>query len=522
MITDFPIVTVLLLFPLAGGAGLVFLRQPAKVRTYALAVALTEFCLAIPLLGFQLDNADFQFVQRVSWVRGWGLEYFVGLDGISVLMVGLTVIILPLCVLCSWRSVTDRIREFHFTILLLASICIGVFSALDLVLFFLFWEALLVPVYLIISVWGGPERHYAALKFILYTLAGSALLLVAVVAFRTVGGAFAIPELMKQHFARDFQMWTFLILALAFAVKVPLFPFHTWLPAAYSEAPIAGSVLLSCILAKMGAYGFLRFCLPLTPDASQFFAPMMIALSIASILYGGFMALGQSNIKKIIAYSSLAHMGFVTLGIFLFNMRGAQGAVLQMVSHGITTAGLFILAGILFERSRDPDLSGNLGLGKYLPAFMGFWGFMAFAGFAFPGASNFVGEFLVLLGAFERNLWIGGFAVPGALLAAAYLLRPTQKMTWGTPSRAENWKDLNVREWVGLLPLAFLVLYIGLAPTLFFKVMTPSLNHLLSPFPNRQPTTAFFIGNAPEGSGRELIPPRRNTGPAQDMPEREK
>jgi len=487
------VLTILIFFPTIASAGLFFIKQDRRVRVYALGVSLIELCLAIPLLRFRLNAPDFQFVERVPWVRGWGLEYFVGLDGISVLMVGLTLVIFPICILCSWTSVKHRVTEFHFCVLLLASICLGVFSALDLGLFFLFWEALLIPVYLIIAVWGGPERHEAALKFILYTLAGSALLLVAVVAFRSAGGTFAIPDLIKLDFAQDFQLWTFLIMALAFAVKVPIFPFHTWLPPAYAEAPIAGSVLLSCVLAKMGAYGFLRFCLPLTPDASQFFAPMMIVLSIASILYGGIVALGQTQLKKIIAYSSLAHMGFVTLGIFLFNVRGAQGAILQMVSHGITTGGLFILAGFLFERSRDPALGGNLGLGKFLPAFMGFWGFMAFAGFAFPGTSNFVGEFLVLLGAFERSIWVGALAVPGALLAAGYMLRPTQKMTWGTPSKADTWSDLNGREWTCLLPLAFLVLYIGLAPTIFFKVMNPTVNHLLSSFPSRQPAHVFFM-----------------------------
>ena len=411
-----------------------------------------------------------------------GITYHVGLDGISVLMVGLTLIIFPLCILCSWSYISRRIKEFHFCLLFLSSACVGVFSALDLVLFYLFWEAILIPMYLLIAVWGGPHRQYAALKFILYTLAGSALLLVALIAFRIEGGTFSIPELMTRSFPYDFQCWTFLAMALAFAVKVPMFPFHTWLPAAHVEAPAAGSIILASVLLKMGTYGFLRFCLPLTPAASETFAPLIIAISIASILYGGAVALGQTDIKKIIAYSSIGHMGFVTLGIFVLNLHGSQGALFQMVNHGITTGALFMMVGAIYERSHSREVADNQGLGKYLPAFMGFWGLMAFSSFAFPGTNNFVGEFLVLTAAFERNLWVGALTVPGALLAAAYMLRLTQRMAWGEPASPKGWQDLRIREWVSLLPLAFLVLYIGLAPTLFFKVMNPTLGHLMSGF----------------------------------------
>lgn len=479
---DLPVLTILIFFPAAACMGLFFMRSARVVRIFTFAVFALELIFALPLLRFRLNTPEFQFVERLTWVKGWGLEYYVGIDGIGVLMVGLTLIIFPLCVLCSWSSITTRVKEFHFCLLLLCSACVGLFSALDLLLFYLFWEATLIPVYLIIAVWGGSDRQYASLKFIIYTIAGSALLLVGIIAFRIEGGTFSIPELMGRDFPFGFQIWTFLVMALAFAVKVPMFPFHTWLPDAYAEAPTAGSVVLAAVLAKMGAYGFLRLSLPLAPLASQYLAPMMIALSITSVLYGGLMALGQSNIKKIIAYSSVAHMGFVTLGIFLFSVRGFQGALFQMVSHGITTGALFMLAGALYERSRSYEVRHNSGLGKYLPVFMGFWGFMAFAGFAFPGTNNFVGEFLVLVGAFERNIWVGAMVVPGAVLAAAYMLRPTQKMAWGEPSNAKEWKDLNVREWAYLLPLAFFVLYVGLAPTLFFKVMNPSLNNLLVEF----------------------------------------
>ncbi|MDZ7699665.1 MAG: NADH-quinone oxidoreductase subunit M [Deltaproteobacteria bacterium] len=467
----YPVLTLLILFPLLAGMGLLFVRRDRTVRIYTFGVFVLEVILAFPLLGFDAGHTGFQFVNRLSWVPAWGLEYHVGVDGISLLMVALTLILFPLCVLCSWTAIEKRVRSFHLALILLCAACVGVFSALDFLLFYLFYEAVLIPMYLIIAIWGGSERDTASLRFILYTLAGSVLLLVAVIAFGVGCGTFSIPELMSQKFSVSFQRWTFLVMALAFAVKIPMFPFHSWLPAAYSQAPIAGSVLLSCVLAKMGAYGFLRFALPLTPEASITFAPLMIALSIASILYGGLMALGERHIKKLIAYSSMAHMGFVTLGIFLLNFQGAQGAVLQMVNHGVTSGILFMLAGALYARTHSYEVTDNQGLGKILPAFMGFWGLAAFSGFAFPGTNNFVGEFLIFTGAFKKSLLIGFLMVPGALLAATYFLRVTQHMAWGNPRRAEALTDLTLREWGYLLPLAFLIIYLGLAPGMCLSIL---------------------------------------------------
>jgi NADH-quinone oxidoreductase subunit M len=354
--------------------------------------------------------------------------------------------------------------------------------------------------YLLIAVWGGPERRYASIKFILYTLAGSTVLLVALIAFRIVGDTFSIPDLMTKSFSFRFQFWAFLAMALAFAIKVPMFPFHTWLPAAHVEAPTAGSVLLASILLKMGTYGFLRFCLPLTPLASEYFAPMMIAVSLASILYGGAVALGQDDMKKIIAYSSVGHMGFVTLGIFLFNQRGVEGALFQMLNHGITTGALFMLVGTIYERSHSRMISKNLGLGKYMPAYMGCFGLFAFSSLGFPGTNSFVGELLVLIGAFQSNPWIGAAVVPGVLLAATYMLRLSQKLAWGEPSSfRKSWKDLCFREWAYLVPPALFVIYIGLAPGVFFKTMDASVQHLLSSFKAR---TAIASSPAP----RALMP----------------
>ena len=477
----FPVVTALIVLPLVAAVALLFMRREWPVRMVTLAVGILECLLALPLLGYAPDGPAFQFVEQAPWLPALGMTYHLGVDGLSLYMILLTALMLPLCVLGSWTYIAKRVTEFHFCLLLMTSACIGVFAALDFVLFYVFWEAMLVPMYLLIAVWGGPRRRYASIKFFLYTLAGSTLLLAAIVAFRQVGGTFSIPELMEKSYAFKFQFWAFLAMALAFAIKVPMFPFHTWLPAAHVEAPAAGSVLLAAILLKMGTYGFLRFCLPLTPAATETFAPFMIALSIAGILYGGCIALGQTDIKKLIAYSSVGHMGFVTLGIFLLSTKGVSGAILQMLNHGITTGGLFMMIGLLYERSHSREIGDNQGLGKFMPIFMFLFGLFSFSSLAFPGTNSFVGEVLVLIGAFQGNTWIGFAAVPGAMLAAAYMLRLLQRVTWGEPSAYKaSWKDLGVREWATLAPLAALVFYIGLAPALAITTIEPSIDRTLA------------------------------------------
>ncbi|MDR3038448.1 MAG: NADH-quinone oxidoreductase subunit M [Candidatus Adiutrix sp.] len=490
----FPVLTALTFWPVAAAILLAFVKGDEQVRRATLAAALVEVALAWPLLGFQ-RIAGFQFVERVPWVEAWGLQYFMGVDGISLMMVWLSILTLPVCVLCSWTYIGRRIKEFHVCLLLMTTACVGVFSALDLVLFYVFWEALLIPMYLMIAVWGGDDRRYASLKFFLYTLAGSTLLLVAVAALRIEGGTFDIPALMTRNFPFRFQYWVFLAMAVAFAIKVPMFPFHTWLPAAHVQAPSAGSVILAAVLLKMGAYGFLRFCLPLTPAASLHFSPLMIGLSLTAILYGGAIALGQSDIKKLVAYSSVAHMGFVTLGIFLFSVRGLEGALVQMLNHGIITGGLFMLIGTIYERSHSREISRNLGLGKYLPAFMFFWGLMGLASFGFPGTNGFVGEILVIAAAFGQTTAIGGVNVPliglltapGAMLAAAYVLKVTLKMAWGQPSSALNkcWRDLSPREWAYMLLPAVFVIYLGLAPGGLLATIDPSISATVDAFNER-------------------------------------
>lgn len=511
MYTDVPVLSILVFLPLVAAVVLLFLRDEKAIRLGALAASLLELAAGLPLLSFR-PEAGFQFVERASWVARWGLEYHLAIDGISILMVWLTLFTLPLCVLCSWTYIGKRVKEFHLCLLLMTSACVGVFASMDLVLFYVFWEAMLVPMYLLIAVWGGDERRYASIKFFLYTLAGSTLLLVAIVAFRIEGGTFSIPALMGHSFGFRFQFWAFLAMALAFAIKVPMFPFHTWLPAAHVQAPAAGSVILAAVLLKMGTYGFLRFCLPLTPDASVYFAPLMIGVSVVSILYGGAVALGQSDIKKLVAYSSVAHMGFVTLGIFLFNQRGVEGALLQMLNHGIVTGALFMMIGALYERSHSRAIADNMGLGRYLPGFMFFWGLFALASFGFPGTNGFVSEVLVFIAAFEVSMTVGALIVPGALLAAAYMFRVGLRMAWGSPSAASGWADLNRREWAYLVAPAVLVLWIGLAPAPLLQMIAPSIESLLGTCNARVRATAAHVAHEPPAvlasavsSGKEVF-----------------
>jgi NADH-quinone oxidoreductase subunit M len=518
MPSPYPVLTALTFWPLLASLFLAFCRKDSQVRAVTLTASLIEIALAWPLLAFQKGVAGFQLVERAEWVSAWKLTYYMGVDGISIFMVWLSIFTLPACVLCSWTYIGKRVKEFHVCLLLMTMACVGVFSALDLVLFYFFWEALLIPMYLMIAVWGGDEKRYASVKFFLYTLAGSTLLLVAIVALRIQAGTFSIPDLMRADFSFRFQYWIFLAFFIAFAIKVPMFPFHTWLPAAHVQAPSAGSVILAAVLLKMGTYGFLRFSLPMTPAASEYFAPLMIAISIASILYGGLVALGQSDIKKLIAYSSVAHMGFVTLGIFVFSVQGIQGAIFQMLNHGIITGVLFMMVGAVYERSHSREIALNQGLGKFLPCFMFFWGFYGFASFGFPGTNGFVGEFLVLAAAFRFKTLVGILCVPGALLAAAYILKVTLRMAWGEPSSAKDkgWKDLKKKEWVYLTLPAFLVLYLGLAPTGFLNYITPTIEATVKDFDSRKAVslgagaaqaaeppaaqTPFEGGQAPDGS----------------------
>ncbi|MCC7263222.1 MAG: NADH-quinone oxidoreductase subunit M [Candidatus Latescibacteria bacterium] len=479
---DFPILSALIAAPLAAAAVAAFIGQARLLRWWTLISTLAIALFSLPLYwDFDPGRTGFQFGEHAAWIPFLNVNYSLGLDGISLLMVLLTTLIAPLCVLASWSYISTRVREFMICLLVMEGAMVGVFSALDFVLFFVFWEAMLIPMALLIGVWGGPRRVYAALKFFIYTMAGSVLLLVAIIALYMQAGTFNIPDLMGRPYPPGFQCWIFLAFFVSFAIKVPMFPFHTWLPAAHVEAPTAGSVILASVLLKMGAYGFLRFSLPITPYGAQYFTPYVLWLSVAAILYGGLTALAQTDLKKLVAYSSVGHMGFVTLGIFALNSDGIQGAVFQMVNHGITTGALFICVGILYERLHSRELDLAAGLGKRMPIFAGFLGVFCLSSLAFPGTNSFIGEFLVLSGTFARSSLLVLCAAPGVVAAAAYMLRLLQRIAYGGTHNPDHAAiaDLNLREVLTLTPLLIFVLWIGLHPELVAGLLRTSVEQLV-------------------------------------------
>lgn len=476
----YPVLSTVIFVPLLGALLLLFFDREGTVKGIALGATLVNFFLSLPLLlRFDPQFVGFQFAELKDWFPSLGARYALGVDGISMPLIMLTALLSPLCVLCSWRAIEYRVKEFMFCILLMETAMIGVFSALDFVLFYIFWEAMLIPMYLLIAIWGGPRKDYASIKFFIYTLVGSVLLLVAIIALYLHNGTFSIPEALFKGYSFRFQYWVFVAFAIAFAIKVPMFPFHTWLPAAHVEAPTAGSVFLASVLLKMGTYGFMRFCLGITPEASVHFAPLMVVLSIVAIIYAGFVCLGQEDMKRLIAYSSVAHMGFVTLGIFSFTLWGFKGALFQMLNHGVTTGALFLCVGIVYERTHSRLIQDNSGLGKVMPLYVAFLGLFCFSSFAFPGTNNFVGEFFILLGVFGVNKAAGLAAIPGAVLAAAYMLRLLKRITWREEGEQVPLADLNTREVIYLLPLAVAVIWVGLAPKGLSAVMEPTLKALI-------------------------------------------
>ncbi|MGA3084421.1 MAG: NADH-quinone oxidoreductase subunit M [Thermodesulfobacteriota bacterium] len=476
---SYPILSTLIFLPLAGAVVLFMIRNETAAKIWALIISIVNFALSLPLyFSFDLSTYKYQFAEHAPWIPGLKINYTLGVDGISLFLVLLSTLLTPICILASWKYIEKRVREFLFSLLFIETACVGVFSALDFVLFYIFFEAMLVPMYLLIAVWGGPEKVYASLKFFIYTMAGSVFLMVAMIALYLNAGTFSIPELMAHKFSFNFQFWIFLAMGFAFAIKVPMAPLHTWLPAAHVEAPTAGSVILASVLLKMGTYGFVRFCLPITPQASVYFAPYVFGISIISILYGGYVALGQSDMKRLIAYSSVAHMGFVTLGTFMFNKSGLEGAILQMINHGVTTGALFLCVGIIYERSHSRLISVNSGISSIMPIYIGFLGFFSLSSMAFPGTNSFVGELLVLIGTFLDHKLIGALAIPGVVLAAAYMLRLLQKIAWGGKGNP-TFKDMNVREIIYLAPLVVFVLWIGFNPGPFLDVMHASVAHLI-------------------------------------------
>ncbi|PIE68685.1 MAG: NADH-quinone oxidoreductase subunit M [Deltaproteobacteria bacterium] len=478
----FPLISLLLLFPLAGAFVLLFIRSVSLARFWTLAVTCLVALLSLRVIaGFDRATDKFQMAEAHGWIPQLHINYIVGVDGISVLLVVLTACLMPLCVLASWKSVSERVVGFMACLLVMETAMIGVFVALDVVLFYVFWEFMVIPMYLLIAIWGGPRKVYASVKFFLYTLAGSALLLVAIIALYLKNGSFFIPDMMWENTSFTFQVLVFLAFFLAFAIKIPMFPFHTWLPAAHVEAPTAGSVIVASILLKTGIYGMLRFCLPMTPDATLFFAPWLLWLSIIAIIYGGFMALAQQDMTKLIAYLSVGHMGFVTLGTFILNTRGVEGAVLQMINHGVTTGALFLCIGMIHARTCSRELGAAAGVGRFMPWSATFLAFFSLSNLGFPGTNTFIGQFLILAGVFKANILLALAAIPGTVLVAATMLRLLQRVVWGGSNNPDHspLADLNFREIGILCPLLLVVFWIGLGPQPCIDMMHTSVVSLL-------------------------------------------
>ncbi len=486
----FPMLSLITFLPLAGALIILFIprEKVGAIKSWAFAVSVADFAISLALyFTFQSDSAQMQFVEHVPWIESLGISYHLGVDGISLFLVLLTTLLSPIAILSSWTAITERVKEYMVFMLLLETGMIGVFVALDLFLFFVFWEATLIPMYFLIGRWGGARRIYAAVKFFLYTFAGSALMLVAILvlyfmnAQATGQPTFDLLQLLQFDVPAAAQTWLFLAFALAFAIKVPLFPFHTWLPDAHVEAPTAGSVILAGVLLKMGAYGFARFCLPLFPDASVTFTPLMSVLAIIGIIYGALVALSQRDVKSLVAYSSVSHLGFVVLGIFAMNAQGVSGGILQMVNHGLSTGALFLLVGMLYERRHTRLIEDFGGLWKQLPLFGIFLLIVTLSSIGLPGLNGFVGEFTILVGTFRANVVYAVFAALGIILGAWYMLNMIRRVMHGPLDKPANrdLKDLSAREIAVLVPIVVLIFLIGVFPNLFFDKMGASVAALV-------------------------------------------
>ncbi len=476
------LLSVVTFLPLAGAVLIAFLNKEAtgNARWIALWTTLITFFVSLLIwVNFDKTAAGFQFVEEHAWLGP--LKYKMGVDGISMLFVILTTFLMPLCILASWESVQDRVKEYLIAFLVLETLMLGVFCALDLVLFYLFFEGGLIPMFLIIGVWGGKRRVYASFKFFLYTLLGSVLMLLAMMAMYGYAGTTDIPALLQTKFPLEMQTWLWLAFFASFAVKMPMWPVHTWLPDAHVEAPTGGSVILAAILLKMGGYGFLRFSLPMFPLASQHFAPLVFTLSIMAIIYTSLVALVQEDIKKLIAYSSVAHMGYVTMGIFTMSQQGVDGAIFQMLSHGIVSAALFLCVGVVYDRMHTREISAYGGLVERMPKYA--LAFMVFtlANVGLPGTSGFVGEFLTLLAAFKANTWVAIFATTGVILSAAYALYLYRRVIFGALEKAslKGMLDLSPREVAILAPLVLLTIFYGVYPAPVLDVTAASVKNLV-------------------------------------------
>lgn len=482
-----PLLSIVTFLPLVGAAFIFLARGPEEIvarnaRSVALWTTTITFLVSLLIwLNFDNSTATFQFVEKAEWI-GAGINYHMGVDGISMLFVILTTFLMPFCILASWESVEHRVKEYMIAFLVMETLMVGVFCALDLVLFYLLFEAGLIPMFLIIGIWGGKRRIYASFKFFLYTLLGSVLLLLALLYMYFTAGTTDIPSLMKTGlFSPQAQTWLWLAFFASFAVKMPMWPVHTWLPDAHVEAPTAGSVILAAVLLKMGGYGFLRFSLPMFPIASEYFAPFVFALSVIAIVYASVVALVQEDMKKLIAYSSVAHMGFVTMGIFALNTQGIEGAIFQMLSHGIISGALFLCVGVVYDRLHTREIARYGGLANNMPKYATIFMLFTMANVGLPGTGGFVGELLTLVGAFQANTWVALIATSGVIFAAAYALYLYRRVIFGELTKADlkAMVDLTPREIAIFAPLVIMTLWMGIYPAPFFDVMAASVKHLL-------------------------------------------
>ena len=482
---DFPILSTLIFLPLVSSLFILISRGQKNNNSaiyISLFSSLATFILSL-FVWYSMDytSADFQFLEEQSWINDF-IKFKLGIDGISILFIVLTTLITPICIISCINSVKDRVKEFLIAILILETFMIGVFCSLDLVVFYLFFEAGLIPMFLIIGVWGGPRRVYSAFKFFLFTLLGSVLMLVAIIAIYWITGTTDVTQIYEIKIPKEYQNLLWLAFFSSFAVKTPMWPVHTWLPDAHVEAPTAGSVILAAILLKMAGYGFLRFSLPMFPLASEFFTPLIFTLSIIAIIYTSLVALIQEDMKKLIAYSSVAHMGYVTLGIFTFTKQGIEGSVFQMISHGLISAALFLCVGVVYDRLNSRMISTYGGLVNYLPKYSFLFIVFALAGLGLPGTSGFLGEFLVLTGTFQKNYLVAILATFGVVLGAAYMLWLTKRVIFGVTKndQIKNLKDVNKSEMIMLGILAVLVIFFGFYPVPLMETLNVSVDNLIN------------------------------------------
>ena len=506
LIVFLPLVGALLVL-LLGGRGDRHDREPL-VRNVALLFSLATFAATLWLWArFDPSSADYQFVEQHAWMPQFGIQYLIGVDGISLFLLVLTGFLTPLALLSSWESVHKSVKNFSFFVLALETAMLGVFVSVDLFLFYVFWDAMLIPMYFLIGIWGYDRRVYAAVKFILYTMAGSVLMLIAIIglayAHAAVNGvpSFNLMDLYSLQLARSTEFWMFLAFALAFAIKVPLFPFHTWLPDAHVEAPTAGSIILAGVMLKMGTYGLLRFAFPLFPEAALYFAPWLALLAVIGIIYGALVAMVQPDMKKLVAYSSVSHLGFVVLGLAAMNIQGVQGSVYQMLNHGVSTGGLFMIVGMLSDRRHTRLISEFGGLKSVMPRLVACFLIITLASIALPMTNGFIGEFLIMIGAFKWNWKLTAFAATGVILSAVYMLWMFQRVNYGplTNDKNRNLPDLTPREWALMVPTVAMCIFMGVFPDVFLKPMEPAINKIIERVHSRQ---GAVVGNpGPDAQG---------------------